>query len=73
MIGIGSYDTAELAFDFRKRHDLKTVRALYDADARSRRTFKILGQPAAVLLSADGKVLAKYLGELDLDDILKKI
>ena len=72
-MGIGSYDTAALAFDFRKRHGLTQVRALYDADAKSRRPFKVLSQPSGVLVAVNGKILARYNGEIDFDDVLSKV
>ena len=72
-MGIGSYDTAALAFDFRKRHGLTHVRALYDADAKSRRPLKVLSQPYGVLVAVNGKILARYNGEIDFDDVLSKV
>ena len=72
-MGIGSYDTAGQAFDFRKRHGLTKVRALYDADAKSRRAFKVLSQPSGALVAANGKILARYNGEIDFDDVLSKV
>lgn len=62
-----------MAYDFRKRHDLSTVRALYDATAQSRRAWKVLGQPSGLLIGVDGKILARYLGEIDYDDVLAKV
>jgi hypothetical protein len=73
VIGIGSYDTAKLALDFRERHDLQSVRAFYDGDAKSRRVWKILGQPSGLLIGVDGKILARYTGEIDYDDVLTKV
>ena len=72
-MGIGSFDTATQAFDFRKRHDLTTVRAIYDAGAKSRRALKVLSQPSGVLVAANGKILARYNGEIDFDDVLAKV
>lgn len=73
MVAIGSYDTVAQAQDFRKRHRLTKVRAIYDADAKSRSTFKVLSQPYGVLVAANGKILARYNGEIDYDDVLSKI
>ncbi len=72
-MGIGSYDTAAQAFDFRKRHGLTSVRALYDADAKSRRTLKVITQPSGVLVAPNGKILARYNGAIDFDDVLSKV
>ncbi len=49
------------------------MRALYDADAKSRRVWKILSQPAGLLIGIDGKILARYNGEIDYDDVLKRV
>ena len=49
------------------------MRALYDADAKSRRIWKILGQPSGLLIGVDGKILARYTGEIDYGDVLAKI
>lgn len=73
VVGIGSYDTAAQALDFRKRHALTTVRAIYDADAKSRRALKVLSQPSGVLVAANGKILARYTGEIDFNDVLAKV
>lgn len=73
VVGIGSYDSAAEAVAFRTRHDLQSVRALYDGDAKSRRVWKILDQPAGLLIAVDGKILARYTGEIDFDDVLKRV
>ena len=49
------------------------MRALYDGDAKSRRVWKILDQPAGLLIGVDGKILARYTGEIDYADVLKKV
>ena len=49
------------------------MRVLYDADAKSRRPFKVLSQPAGVLVAANGKILARYTGAIDYDDVLSRV
>lgn len=73
MIAVGSYDSVDDAVAFRTRHGLRFPRVVYDADAKSRRAWKILSQPAGLLVGVNGKIIARYSGIIDYADVLKRI
>ena len=73
VVAVGSYDSLEEAVAFRTRHGLKSARMLYDADGKSRRFWKMLSQPAGLLIGVNGRILARYTGMIDYADVLKRI
>jgi len=72
VIGLGSQDSRTDAEAFVDRYDLDAVRMLWDASDRSWRALGIRGQPAAVLLAADGSELGRWFGPFDEDEVVRR-
>lgn len=71
MIGLGTQDDFDFAKRFAAQHDL-TIPMVWDEGFDSWRFYDILGQPAYVLVNAEGQVVAKDFGMWP-DDILDKL
>lgn len=64
MVGLGTQDDLRLARDFVAKGKL-TFPMLWDSSFDSWRQLKISSQPAAVLVSADGRELGRWTGRID--------
>lgn len=64
VIGLGTQDDLRLARDFVAKGKI-TFPMLWDSSSLSWRRLGILSQPAAVLVSADGRELGRWLGRID--------
>jgi hypothetical protein len=64
VIGLGTQQDLAAAKDFVSRTKV-TFPMLWDAGFTSWRALGITGQPAAVLVSADGRELGRWLGRID--------
>ncbi len=71
VVGLGTQDDFEFAKRFAATHEL-TIPMVWDPGFDSWRHYDILGQPAYVLVSAEGKVVAKDFGMWP-DDILDRL
>lgn len=67
MVGLGTQDSFGEAQGFAARHKV-TFRMLWDRGFKSWDHFGIQGQPASVLVSADGRELKRWIGSLDDDE-----
>ena len=66
-MGLGTQDSFSEAQGFVARHGV-TFRMLWDRGFKSWDHFGIQGQPASVLVSADGRELQRWIGALDADE-----
>ena len=73
VVGLGAKDTLALAKSFQSRHQLETVRLLWDGSGRSWAAYGVPGQPAALLVGANGKIKASWLGPVPYADVLKLV
>ena len=69
VVGIGTQDGFDEAKKFRARHDI-TFELLWDESFDTWNAFGVASQPAAVLLSPDGKQLGKWSGMFPIDKVL---
>ncbi len=69
MIGVGTQDTFPEAEAFHDKYDI-TFDLLWDSSFETWQAFGVTGQPAAVLVSPAGKVLASWQGAFDEGDVL---
>jgi peroxiredoxin len=63
VVGLGTQDSFRQAQAFVARHGI-TFRMLWDRGFSSWNGFGITGQPASVLVSADGRELKRWIGSL---------
>lgn len=70
VVGLGTQDSLGEARDFVARYGT-TFTMLWDSSFRSWRALEIPGQPAAVLLSPDGRLLERWLGPFPEDEVLR--
>jgi peroxiredoxin len=63
VVGLGTQDDFSQAQAFVARHGI-TFRMLWDRGFASWDHFGIQGQPASVLVSADGRELRRWIGSL---------
>lgn len=66
IVGVGTQDTLADAQKFVARAKIKTVTMLWDESARSWNYWGVSGQPAALLIDANGKFVKAWTGELDM-------
>ena len=71
MIGLGTQDDADFAFDFVEQGGTVSFPMYWDETFVSWQEFGIRSQPAAALLSADGEVLGGWLGRFPEDEVLR--
>lgn len=64
VIGLGTQDDLRLARDFVSKGKI-TFPMLWDPTADSWRRLGIRSQPSAILVSADGRELGRWLGRID--------
>lgn len=74
MVGLGTQDDVRAAKAFVTKGKI-TFPMVWDESFESWRRLGIAGQPAAVLVSADGRELGRWLGRADAHqkDILKLV
>ena len=72
MIGLGTQDTMDEAYDFVERFDL-TFTMLWDETFESWAHFQVSGQPAAILFAPDGTGLAGWMGAFPEEEVLRLI
>lgn len=70
VVGIGTQDGFDEAKKFYARHDI-TFEFLWDESFDTWNAFGVQSQPAAVLLSADGRQLGKWSGMFSIDEVLE--
>lgn len=71
MIGLGTQDSGAEAADFVRNYETYSFPMYWDETFESWLGLGITGQPSAVLLSADGEVLADWRGAFPEDDVLR--
>ena len=71
MIGLGTQDDADQAVDFVERGGTVSFPMYWDETFLSWQAFGVRSQPAAVLLSPTGEVLASWLGAFDEAEVLR--
>ncbi len=71
MIGLGTQDSGGEAADFVRDRDVYSFPMYWDETFESWAAFGITGQPAAILLSADGEPLGAWRGMFPVDDVLE--
>jgi hypothetical protein len=64
VVGLGTQDNLTLAKDFVTKGGI-TFTMLWDQSRESWRSLNVRSQPAAVLVSADGKELGRWTGRID--------
>jgi hypothetical protein len=64
VLGLGTQENLAAAKEFVNRTKV-TFPMLWDATAVSWRGLGVVAQPAAVLVSADGRELGRWLGRID--------
>ena len=71
MIGLGTQDSGDEAADFVRDYATYSFPMYWDETFESWVALGVTGQPAAVLLSADGEVLAGWRGAIPEDEVLQ--
>lgn len=73
MVGLGTQDDLRAAREFVAKGGI-TFPMLWHGSFDSWRQLRVAGQPAAVLVSADGRELARWTGRVDTrqDEILER-
>ena len=71
MVGLGTQDDLEYAQEFVGTTGTVSFPMLWDPSFESWIHFGIRGQPAGVLLDADGMVLGQWGGPIPEDDVLE--
>ena len=72
LVGLGAKDDLAYAKQFVRTHAM-TIKMLWDPSRESWDALGIRSQPSALLLSADGRILRKYIGPFDEADVLSRI
>lgn len=72
MIGLGTQDTIEEAYDFVRTYHT-TFTMLWDETFETWLAFGVASQPAAMLLTADGRFVAGWLGPIPEREVLRLI
>lgn len=70
---MGTQDTLAEAREFVETYQIRSVDMLWDASFESWRALGISGQPAALLLGADGTQLGSWFGPFDEAEVLELI
>ena len=73
VVGLGTQDNLEYAADFIEVTGTVSFPMLWDPSFESWIHFGIPGQPAGVLLDADGSVIDAWLGPIPEDRVLATI
>ncbi len=73
VIGIGTQDDLKEAQAFVKRNKVKTPKMYWDSTFDSWDYFGVAGQPAAILMDKNGKVIKTYTGFLDTKKVLAEV
>lgn len=73
VVGIGTQDSLGEAEDFLSDTGVRSFPLLWDESYESWRPFGFRYQPSAVLLSADGRELARWNGSVDPDAVLAEL
>lgn len=71
MVGLGTQDSLDEAHDFVAAYGLESVTMLWDPTFDSWIQLGINGQPAGMLLSADGTIMGRWSGNMPLDAVLE--
>ena len=69
VIGLGAQDDLSQAKDFVARYDV-SFRMLWDPTFQTWQTLGVPGQPAALLVAADGTPIQSWLGPFDQREVL---
>lgn len=70
VIGLGTRDSVEDARAFVAEYGPRSIPMVWDASRRSREQLKIPYQPAAVLFDARGRVLKRWFGRFDEEEVV---
>jgi hypothetical protein len=70
VIGLGTQDSGDYAIDFVESRDTYSFPMYWDETFESWQALGITGQPAAVLASPDGEILAQWRGMFPIDEVL---
>ena len=73
MIGLGTQDDLRQAQSFLTKHQISSVKLLWDATGTSWVKLNVAAQPAWMLIAADGTVKRTTFGAIPYDDILKSL
>lgn len=73
MIGLGSQDDLDQALDFVDTYGTVSFPMLWDPSFDSWRALGINGQPAGLLLTADGTIVAGWRGGIPESEVLDAI
>jgi thiol-disulfide isomerase/thioredoxin len=74
VVGVGTQSTAGEARAFRRQTGIRSFPLLYEADGfKSWKPFGFVAQPAAALLSSDGRLLRVWSGPFDEAEVLQLI
>lgn len=71
MIGLGTQDSGGEAADFIRDRSTYSFPMYWDETFESWAAFGVSGQPAAMLLSADGELLEGWFGKFPEDEVLE--
>ena len=71
MIGVGAQDSLEQAQDFVAAYNTKSFPMLWDPSFESWIELGINGQPAGLLVTPDGEVVAGWRGGIPENDVLE--
>lgn len=67
---MGAQDTKDEADDFKADGGVETPTMIWDPSFDSWIHYGVRGQPAAILVDANGNELGRWLGAFDLDEVL---
>jgi hypothetical protein len=73
VVGLGTQDDLDQAKTFQTRHDISTVKLVWDETGQSWAKLGIPAQPAWMLIKADGTVVAGELGAIPYDTLLAQV
>lgn len=71
MIGVGTQDSLEMAQDFVVDYGTVSFPMLWDPTFQSWAELGINGQPAGMLVSPDGTLVAQWRGGIPEDEVLE--
>jgi hypothetical protein len=71
VIGLGTQDSGDEAAEFVGNYGTHSFPMYWDETFESWTAFGVTGQPAVVLLSADGDVLGSWRGNFPHDEVIE--
>jgi hypothetical protein len=71
VIGLGTQNTADDAAAFVAAHGTTSFPMYWDETFATWDAFGVTGQPAAILLTADGEPITGWYGSFDADEVLR--